>query len=84
MPKNREHLNGANAGILPYIGGQSRQQSGTRANDEAKELTMIKRLLKFLLFLIVLAMVALIIYAYLGDLSPSQTEIQEPLTIEIR
>lgn len=44
---------------------------------------MVKRLFKFLLFLVVLAALALVGYAYLGDLSPSQSQVQEPLTLEV-
>lgn len=45
---------------------------------------MVKRLIKFLVFLIILAGLALVGYAYLGDLSPIQSEIREPVTIEAR
>ena len=44
---------------------------------------MIGKLIKFILFLVVLAVLALIGYAYLGDLSPNQSEIREPVTIDV-
>ena len=40
------------------------------------------RLLKFLFFLILLGAVALVGYAYLGDLSPEQEEISEPVELD--
>ncbi len=40
------------------------------------------RLLKFLAFLIVLGGIGLVGYAYLGDLSPEQEEISEPVELD--
>ncbi len=65
-----------------YIGPDPAGRAGQEAK-KASGATMLKRLVKFVLFLLVLAVLALIGYAYLGDLSPNQSEIQEPLTIEV-
>lgn len=43
---------------------------------------MIFRLFKLLVFLAVVGFVALVGYAYLGDLSPTQTDISEPVTLD--
>ncbi|MBJ6370342.1 hypothetical protein [Sedimentitalea arenosa] len=45
------------------------------------------RLLKFLIYLAILAFIAVVAYAYLGpwfgsDFSPPQTEIREPVTLD--
>lgn len=40
------------------------------------------RLLKLIGFLIVLAVIALIGFAYLGDLSPDQSDIREPVELD--
>lgn len=40
------------------------------------------RILKLLLFLIVLAGTTLVVFAYLGDLSPERGEIQVPVTLD--
>jgi hypothetical protein len=40
------------------------------------------RLLKFLLALVVLLAVAVVGYAYLGDLSPEQTDVSEPVSLD--
>ena len=39
------------------------------------------RLLKLLLFLIVIGAIGLVGYAYLGDLSPEQTDVSEPVEL---
>ena len=39
------------------------------------------RLLKFLVFLIVIGALGLVGYAYLGDLSPDQSEISQPVEL---
>ena len=44
---------------------------------------MVRRLLVFLISLAFLGILALIGYAYVGDLSPNQTEIREQVTIEV-
>ena len=41
------------------------------------------RLLKFLLFLIVLGFLGLVGFAYLGDLRPSQETLEEPVTLNV-
>lgn len=41
------------------------------------------RLLKYLVYLAVLAVAVLIGYTYLGDMSPRQSEISQPVTIEV-
>ena len=40
------------------------------------------RLLKFILVLAVVLAVAVIGYAYLGDLSPAQTDVSTPVTLD--
>lgn len=47
-----------------------------------KERTVMGRLLKFLFFLIVLGGIGLVGYAYLGDLSPEQEEINQPVELD--
>lgn len=44
---------------------------------------MIGRLIKILLFLSVLAVIAFFAFAYLGDLSPEQSEVRETVTIDV-
>lgn len=43
---------------------------------------MTRRLLKLLITLIFLAVVGLTGYAYLGDMSPEQVEVDEAVTLE--
>ena len=48
----------------------------------------MRSLIKLLLFLLVLAAVALVVYAYLGpffgaDFSAPQTEIRQPVTLDV-
>lgn len=45
--------------------------------------TMIGRIFKFLLFLLVVGFIGLTGFAYLGDLSPDQTERREPVTVDV-
>ena len=40
------------------------------------------RLLKLLFALVVLLAVAVVGYAYLGDLSPEQTDVSEPVSLD--
>lgn len=40
------------------------------------------RLLKLLFFLILIGVLALIGYAYLGDLSPEQNDVSEPVELD--
>lgn len=40
------------------------------------------RLLKILLVLAVVVVVAVVGYAYIGDLSPEQTDVSEPVSID--
>lgn len=44
---------------------------------------MKKRLFKLVLFLLVCGAVAVVGYAYLGDLSPTQQEIRKPVTLDV-
>ena len=44
---------------------------------------MLGRILKVLLFLLVLGFIGLTGFAYLGDLSPDQTDIREPVTLNV-
>ncbi len=41
------------------------------------------RLLKALVFLVLLGFIALTGYAYLGDLSPVVTEVSQPVTLDV-
>jgi hypothetical protein len=43
---------------------------------------MIARLFKALLVLVALGAVVVVGYAYLGDLSPAQTEVRQPVTLD--
>lgn len=40
------------------------------------------RLIKFLLFLAVIGFLGLIGFAYLGDLSPAQSDVTQPVTLD--
>ncbi len=42
---------------------------------------MIRRFLRGILYLAILAMIGLVAYAYLGDLSPEQRETRLPVTL---
>ena len=44
---------------------------------------MIGRIFKVLLFLIVIGFIGLVGFAYLGDLSPTQSESREPIVLEV-
>ncbi|MGR3289686.1 MAG: hypothetical protein ACU0C9_00610 [Paracoccaceae bacterium] len=44
---------------------------------------MIGKLFKLVLFLIVVAFVGLIVFAYIGDLSPLQTDARQPVTLDV-
>ena len=50
---------------------------------EQKGKQMMGRIIKLLLFLLVIGFVGLIGYAYLGDLSPNQSESREPVTLDV-
>ena len=41
------------------------------------------RLIKLLVFLVCVGFVALVGYAYLGDLSPNQVEVTRPVTLDV-
>jgi predicted negative regulator of RcsB-dependent stress response len=41
------------------------------------------RLIKALVFLVVIAFLGLVGYAYLGDLSPDQSEMREPVQLDV-
>ncbi len=41
------------------------------------------RLFKALIFLVFLGLVALAVYAYLGDLSPDQAEVKVPVVLDV-
>ncbi|MFD0978589.1 MULTISPECIES: hypothetical protein [Tropicimonas] len=43
----------------------------------------MRRLLKFLLFLVVLGAVALVGFAYLGDLTPTQVRVSDPVMLDV-
>lgn len=44
---------------------------------------MLSRIFKVLLFLLVLGFIGLTGYAYLGDLSPDQSEVRTPVTLDV-
>ncbi len=44
---------------------------------------MFGRIFKVLLFLLVIGFIALVGFAYLGDLSPNQTEQRDPVTLNV-
>ncbi len=44
---------------------------------------MLGRLFKALIFLLVLAFIALVGFAYLGDLTPEQSDVAEPVTLDV-
>ena len=41
------------------------------------------RLLKILLYLVVLAAIGLVGYAYIADLTPNQVRVSEPVTLDV-
>lgn len=41
------------------------------------------RLLKALFFLVIVGFIGLVGFAYLGDLTPEQTEVSESLTLDV-
>ncbi len=43
---------------------------------------MMARLLKLVFFLVLLGLIGLLGFAYLGDLSPQQTDVRESVTLE--
>jgi hypothetical protein len=45
---------------------------------------LMKYLFRLILILVVLAMIAVIAYAYIGDLSPMRAPISEPVELEAR
>jgi hypothetical protein len=45
--------------------------------------TMLSRVFKVLLFLLVLGFIGLTGYAYLGDLSPEQSQVREPVILNV-
>ncbi len=45
---------------------------------------MMGKLIRFLLLLVVLALIGLVAYAYLGDLSPRQETVSKPVVLDAR
>ncbi len=43
----------------------------------------MRRLLKLLLYLVVLGAIGLVGYAYLADLTPTQTRVSDPVTLDV-
>ena len=43
----------------------------------------MRYIFRFLLMLVVLAAIAVIAYAYVGDLSPQRTPTETPITLEV-
>lgn len=43
----------------------------------------MRRLIKLLLYLVVLAGIGLVGYAYIADLTPSQLRVSEPVTLDV-
>jgi hypothetical protein len=57
--------------------------------QDRNRLSMIGKLFKFIGYLTVLAVVALIAYAYVGpyigvDFAPAQTEVRKPVTLNLQ
>lgn len=78
-------LNGVIFGKRPVInrprtavGGKGPGKNG----PEAKKVSEMLRLLKFLFVLTVVLVVAVVAYAYLGDLSPDQEDVSEPVMLD--
>ncbi len=42
----------------------------------------MSRLLKLLVFLLLIGVIALVGYAYLGDLSPEQSDVSDPVELD--
>jgi len=53
-------------------------------SDEAEgRETKMGRLWKALLFLVVLGAIAFVVFAYFGDLSPTQEQVSEPVELDV-
>lgn len=68
-------LNDVNLRGMPYIIVTKQTRQKTKAGK-------MGRILKLLLFLIVLCGTALVVFAFLGDLSPQRGEVQVPVTLD--
>ena len=40
-------------------------------------------LLKLLIFLVVMGFIALVVYAYIGDLTPERSDVSQPVTLDV-
>jgi hypothetical protein len=78
-------LNGVIFAKRPVINDKKPPESGCGPrwrNNWGKEGFAMLRLLRILFILAVLAGTAVVGYAYLGDLSPEQTDVSEPVTLD--
>lgn len=79
---------------MPYIFGQAggqqapgaertEQSIGRRAGDHGVWRDRMLRFLKGLIVLGVVAIAALAVYAYLGDMAPDRTNISQPVELNV-
>lgn len=80
--KNSSVLNGVNSRKMPYIKKQTAEERWDW-DKRQKGRAMLGRIFKVLLFLLVLGFIGLTGFAYLGDLSPDQSDIREPVTLNV-
>lgn len=60
-----------------------RQDRIISANEAWQESDMMKLIVKGIAILVVLAALGLTGFAYLGDLSPNQTEVTKPVVLDV-
>ncbi|KKK67899.1 hypothetical protein LCGC14_2949480, partial [marine sediment metagenome] len=65
----------------PYINHRKDDGDHLTGREKVEGRTMF-RILKLLFFLLIIGFIALIGYAYLGDLSPDRSEVVEPVTLD--
>lgn len=53
-----------------------------RRNNQRNN-SLFSKILKLLLFLVIVGFISLAGYAYFGDLSPDQTEIRQPVLLNV-
>ena len=73
-------LNGVNHREMPYI--NRRKPAADRRHRGTKGRRMIGFLFKTIGVLLVLGAIGLTGYAYLGDLSPDQSDVVQPVTLD--
>ena len=67
---------------MPYIKIQTVKERSDRGKS-LKGKAMFGKIFKVILFLLVLGFVTLAGFAYLGDLSPEQSDIREPVILNV-